>query len=125
MMMVSFRRVPENRPLLWNKYRSDYLTGSMNILFWREYNEELNVEENLRIFARFYDIPVKTASGRIGELLEYMELTDKQRSKIRELSGGMKRRLIIIRALLNNPRLLILDEPTTGLDPQVRHCPGA
>jgi lipooligosaccharide transport system ATP-binding protein len=84
-------------------------------------DEELNVSQNLRVFARLYGIPAKRAEARIAELLDFMELREKARANIRELSGGMKRRLVIVRALLNEPRLLILDEPTTGLDPQVRH----
>ncbi|MBF0458959.1 MAG: ATP-binding cassette domain-containing protein [Nitrospirae bacterium] len=82
---------------------------------------ELNVYQNLSLFAKFYGLTGSAAEIAIGHLIETMELTDKKRSKIRELSGGMKRRLIIARALLNNPKILILDEPTTGLDPQVRH----
>jgi lipooligosaccharide transport system ATP-binding protein len=84
-------------------------------------DEELDVRQNLHIFAKLYGIPAANADRRIAELLDFMELREKAGSNIRELSGGMKRRLVIVRALLNQPRLLILDEPTTGLDPQVRH----
>ncbi|MGB7297066.1 MAG: ATP-binding cassette domain-containing protein [Candidatus Aminicenantales bacterium] len=82
---------------------------------------DLTVSENLVIFARFFDIPRREAKKRIAELLEFVELEAKRNSKISELSTGMKRRLMIARALLNQPKLIVADEPTTGLDPQARH----
>jgi len=82
---------------------------------------DLTVEDNLRVFARYFDIEGKEANARCEELLHFMGLFSKRRSGIDELSGGMKRRLLIARSVLNRPRLLILDEPTTGLDPQSRH----
>jgi lipooligosaccharide transport system ATP-binding protein len=82
---------------------------------------ELTVRENLEMYARYFDIPDDVARKRADELLEFVQLSERAKDQVDPLSGGMKRRLTIARALINEPDLIILDEPTTGLDPQARH----
>jgi lipooligosaccharide transport system ATP-binding protein len=82
---------------------------------------ELTVRENLEMYARYFDIPKDVARSRAAELLDFVQLTERAGDQVEPLSGGMKRRLTIARALINEPELVILDEPTTGLDPQARH----
>lgn len=89
--------------------------------------QEINLDpdfttiKNLLVYSRYFDIPKEEAKARAKNLLEFMQLWDKRDVSIDKLSGGMKRRLLIARALVNNPQILILDEPTVGLDPQARH----
>ena len=82
---------------------------------------ELTLLENLTVYARYFGMPRKVARERALELLEFMQLADRAMEKVEPLSGGMKRRLTIARALVNEPDIVLLDEPTTGLDPQARH----
>ncbi|NLI74233.1 MAG: ATP-binding cassette domain-containing protein [Euryarchaeota archaeon] len=82
---------------------------------------DFSVLQNLTSYARYFNMPKDLANQRANELLEFMQLEEKRNTMIDDLSGGMKRRLIVARALINDPDIIILDEPTTGLDPQARH----
>jgi lipooligosaccharide transport system ATP-binding protein len=84
-------------------------------------DESMTVVENMRVFAGYCGVPEASRAGRIDELLEFMSLSHKRNDRIKALSGGMQRRLVFVRALLPMPDFVILDEPTTGLDPAVRH----
>src|SRR5215212_2288158 len=84
-------------------------------------DEDLTVEENLLVYGRYFDLPRKVVERRAEELLEFVQLSERADAQVEQLSGGMKRRLLVARALVNNPELVVLDEPTAGLDPQARH----
>jgi lipooligosaccharide transport system ATP-binding protein len=85
-------------------------------------DNEITVRENLLMYARYFDIPREVAARRADELLEFVQLSERANSEVEPLSGGMKRRLTIARSLINEPKVILLDEPTTGLDPQARHA---
>ncbi len=82
---------------------------------------DFTVMKNLQVYARYFDVPKEKAKQRAAELLKFFSLEEKKDASVSQLSGGMKRRLIMARALINEPKILLLDEPTTGLDPQGRH----
>ncbi|MFW5933319.1 MAG: ABC transporter ATP-binding protein [Actinomycetota bacterium] len=85
-------------------------------------DQELTVADNLFVFGRYFDLPKDVLRERIDELLDFVQLGERRNAKVDPLSGGMKRRLVIARALINDPEMVLLDEPTTGLDPQARHA---
>ena len=108
----------EGRPISGNELFIKNLLGVVPQHL--NFDQDLTVEENLELHARLHHLPKVERRTRIDELLKFVELEKVRRSFVRELSGGMKRRLLIVRALIHRPQILFLDEPTVALDPQVR-----